>query len=154
MSILDWIDLLSDLSLDEKNNLEMFCQEKFVKAWEVIFKEEDYATAMYILKKGNVEITRKTNDWWKVILWEVKAEGLLWEMAIFWEVKAEEWLWEMAIVWDRNKRMATATALSDCTLIVILSFSINEIIKKHPKLYKKIQFIINDRTISNKNKIN
>ena len=50
--------------------------------------------------------------------------------------------------------MATATALSDCTLIVILSFSINEIIKKHPKLYEKIQFIINDRIISNKNKIN
>lgn len=139
MSILDWIDLLSELGSEEKNNLEMFCQEKFIKAWEIIFKEEDYATAMYILKKGNVEITRTTSNWWKVILWEVKAEELLWEMAIF---------------WDRNKRMATATALTDSTLIVILSFSINEIIKTHPKLYEKIQFIINDRSISNKNKIN
>jgi hypothetical protein len=29
----------------------MFCQEKVVLAGEVIFHEQDYATAMYILKK-------------------------------------------------------------------------------------------------------
>jgi CRP-like cAMP-binding protein len=50
--------------------------------------------------------------------------------------------------------MATATALTDCTLIVILSFSIKELTSKHPSLLKKFQQIINDRIISNKNKIN
>ncbi len=138
MNILDWIKLLSDLNEVEKNNLQMFCQEKRVSAWDVIFHENDYATAMYILKEGNIEITRNIN-WWKVILWEVKSEELLGEMAIF---------------WNRSKRMASAVALTDCVLIVILSFSINELIKKHPNLFKKIQLIINDRILSNKNKIN
>jgi len=138
MGFLDWIDLLSDLTKEEKENLEMFCQEKIVPAWEVIFHEQDYATAMYILKEGSVEVTR-TIEWWKVILWEVHSEEVLWEMAMF---------------WDRNKRMATATALTDCTLVVILSFSIKELTSKHPNLLEKFQQIINDRMISNKNKIN
>jgi CRP-like cAMP-binding protein len=60
----------------------------------------------------------------------------------------------MALFSDRTKRMATATALTDCTLITILWFSIAELTEKHPELLEKIQIIINDRIISNKNKIN
>lgn len=137
MNFLDWIELLSTLTDTEKSNLKMFCQEKYVSAWEVIFHESDYASAMYILKEGSVEITRNIN-WWKIILWEVGSEEILWEMAMF---------------WDRNKRMATATALTDCVLIVILSFSIKELTSKHPELLEKIRLIINDRIISNKNKL-
>jgi CRP-like cAMP-binding protein len=47
--------------------------------------------------------------------------------------------------------MATATALTDSVLIVILSFSIKELTLKHPELLNKIKTIINDRIISNKN---
>ena len=137
MNFLDWIKLLSNLSNTEKSNLEMFCQEKYISSWEIIFKESEYASAMYILKEWSVEITRNLN-WWKVILWEVGSEEILWEMAMF---------------WDRNKRMATAKALTDCVLIVILSFSIKELTSKHPELLEKIRLIINDRIISNKNKL-
>ncbi len=138
MSILSWIWLLSDLSELELDNFALFCQEKHINSWETIFHEEDNASAMYILKEWNIEITRSI-IWWKVILWEVHAEEILWEMALFWE---------------RNRRMATATALTDCTLITILSFSINELTNKHPELLDKIKMIINDRLISNKKKIN
>jgi hypothetical protein len=48
--------------------------------------------------------------------------------------------------------MATATALKESTLIVILSFSIKELTSKHPELMDKIKTIINDRMIVNKNK--
>ena len=138
MSFLDWIELLSDLTDTEKSNLELFCQEKVIPAWKVVFHENDYATAMYLLKEGSIEVTRNI-EWWKIILWEVHSEEILGEMAMF---------------WDRNKRMATATALTDCRLIVILSFSIKELTSKYPNLLEKFQQIINDRMISNKNKIN
>jgi len=137
MALVDWIQLLSDLSESEKENLSLFCQEKLLKKWEVLFYEQDEATAMYLLKTWRIEITRD-DDWQKKILWEVNAEEILWEMALF---------------GDTNKRMATATALEDCELIVVLSFSIKDLTKKYPELLEKIKMIINDRNIMNKNKI-
>jgi CRP-like cAMP-binding protein len=135
MSILDEIKLLNVLSESEKEKLSLFCQEKYLNAGEVLFNEQDEASAMYLLKEWNIEISR-ISDWENIVLWEVHAEEILWEMALF---------------WDTNKRMATATALTDSVLIVILSFSIKELTLKHPELLNKIKTIINDRIISNKN---
>lgn len=137
MALVDWIKLLSDLSEIEKENLSLFCQEKHLKAGEVLFYEQDEATAMYLLKEWKIEISRN-KDWEKVVLWDVAAEEILWEMALF---------------WDTNKRMATATAIEDCVLIVVLSFSIKELTNKHPHLFEKIKMIINDRDIMNKSKM-
>jgi CRP-like cAMP-binding protein len=46
--------------------------------------------------------------------------------------------------------MATATALTDTTLIVILSFSVFEIAEQKPNLLRTIQNIIEDRNLKNK----
>lgn len=134
MNILYWIKLLSDLSENDKDNLSLFCQEKSLKKWEILFKEGDEANAMYILKNWSFEIRKKIN-WIEVVLWNVIAEELLWEMALF---------------WDTNKRMATAISLEDSSLITILSFSIKELANKNPLLLDKIKDIINDRIIDNK----
>jgi CRP-like cAMP-binding protein len=56
----------------------------------------------------------------------------------------------MALFSSSTKRMATARAVEDCTLIVILSFSIKELTRKHPDLLVKIQGIIKNRLIDNK----
>ncbi len=138
MALVDWIKLLADLSESEKNNLSLFCQEKHLKAWEVLFFEQDEASAMYLLKEWKIEISRMHNGE-KILLWEVQAEEILWEMALF---------------WDANKRMATATAIEDCVLVVVLWFSIKELTQKHPDLMDKIKLIINDRSIVNKQKLN
>lgn len=134
MSILDWIKLLDELTKTDKENLSLFCQLKSLKKWEIIFKEWEEAIAMYILKTWKIEI-RKDIDWKIVVLWNVEAEEILWEMALF---------------WDDNKRMATAVAIEECELITILSFSIKDLTKKYPLLYEKIKDIINDRIIDNK----
>lgn len=138
MSILDWVKILAELSDNEKDNLSLFCQEKHLDTGEVLFNEEDEASAMYLLKEWNIEISRELN----------------WEKTVLWEVHAEEILWEMALFWDTNKRMATAEAINDCVLVVILSFSIKELTVNHPELLQKIKTIINDRMISNKNSLN
>jgi len=134
MNILHWIKLLDDLSENDKSNLSLFCQEKTLKRGEVLFKEWDEANAMYILKSWSFEI-RKYINWKEVVLWNVIAEELLWEMALF---------------WDTNKRMATAISLEDSSLITILSFSIKDLANKYPLLLNKIKEIINDRIIDNK----
>lgn len=134
MNILDGIELLNELDSTDKENLSLFCQYRTLEKWEVIFKEGEEAVAMYILKKWRIEIRKEINRK-DVILWNVEAEEVLWEMALF---------------WDDNKRMATAVALVECELITILSFSIKDLTKKYPILYKKIKDIINNRIISNK----
>ena len=135
MSFLDWVEMFSSLSLEEKEQLALFCQEKHILSWERLFKEWDEANAMYFLTDWKIEVYK--NEWKEdIILWEIKAEEILWEMAVFWG----EW-----------KRMASAKAKEDTTLITILSFSIKEIALNHPDLMEKIEGIINDRKIKNKN---
>lgn len=135
MSILDWIKIFENLSDSERENLGLFCQIKNLEEWEILFNEQDEANAMYILKEGIIEISRV----------------IQWEKTILWDVKAEEILWEMALFWDSSKRMATAVAQTQCNMLVILWFSIKELTKTHPELMEKIKMIINDRMMSNKN---
>lgn len=134
MSFLDGVKMFDNLNAEEKEKLSLFCQEKNVLAWDLIFEEWDEANSMYFLVKGNIEIY-KNISWKEVILWEIKAEEILWEMAIFWT----DW-----------KRTASARAVVDSSLITILSFSIKEIAFKHPDLMAKIEMIIDERESENR----
>ena len=136
MGMFDNSKIFEDLSLDEKNQLEIFCQEKSIKKWDILFKEWDEANAMYILQEWEIEVY-KEKLWKNIFLWKIVAEDILWEMAIFWE----KW-----------KRMASAKAVKDSILIVLLEFSIKELIQKHPELLEKIKNIIEVRNIANKSK--
>jgi len=134
MSIFEWLKLLESLTSQDKKNLEVFCQEKFLKSWDIVFREWDDANAMYFLTKWSVSIY-KESIWDRINLWVVNAEEILWEMALFW------WWW---------KRMATAEVIEDVRLITILSFSIQDITEKHPELMIKIKNVIEERSINNK----
>lgn len=134
MSMLGKLEILKDLSNEQKNNLELFCQEKFLNPWDVLFQQWEEANAMYILASWKIEVSN-TIDGKNVILWVVQAEEIIWEMALF---------------WDSKKRMATATAQTQCILITILDFSIKELTKQYPALLENIQKIIEERTINNR----
>lgn len=136
MWMFDNMKILENLSSEEKKNLEIFCQEKSIKKWEILFNENDEANAMYLLKEWKLEVYKNVN-WKNILLWNILSEDIIWEMAIFW------WRW---------KRMASAKAIEDSILIVLLSFSIKEITKKHPEILKKIIEIIEIRNIQNKSK--
>lgn len=132
--MLENFKVLSYLSQGDIKNLELFCQERFLANWEVLFNEWDEANAMYFLKKWSISIY-KTINWQKVVLWKAIAEEVIWEMALFGK------LWT---------RMWTAQALEDCELVTIAYFSIKELTDKNPMLLSKIQSIIEQRTIHNK----
>ncbi len=135
-SILDGLLLLWSLTIQDRENLSIFCQERHIAKWEVLFKEGDYGNAMYFLKKGRFKILKNIN----------------WEQLRLWEVTAEEILGEMALFEDRNTRMATAIAEEDSVLVIILDFSIQELKIKHPEVIEKIKQIIEYRSEQNKEK--
>ncbi len=134
MSILNWINILWELSNGEIESLEMFCQERFVEAWEDIFAEWDLANSMYILKSWKVEVYKSSSDW-SLILWHIEADNIFWEMALF---------------WNESKRMAWTRALVDSVLVVIIDFSLKKLFETHPAIMDKIKKIIEERNEKNK----
>ncbi len=133
MGILDNIELLSSLNSEEKSSLEIFCQERILSPWEVLFNRWDDATAMYIVKSGSLQVYNIST-----ILWVVEKDWFVWEMALF----SDPW----------KTRMASVKAITPTKLIVILYFSLNELDVKQPEVMNKIKDIISKRKEDNKNK--
>ncbi|NDK07713.1 cyclic nucleotide-binding domain-containing protein [Candidatus Gracilibacteria bacterium] len=133
-SMLDSLEILSTLTQDDRDNLAVFCQERFIKKGNVLFSEGDEGNAMYFLKSGKIDILKNING----------------EDIKLGQVVAEEVLGEMALFQSTNKsRMASAIASQDSTLIVILDFSMNELKAKHPHVIEKIKEIIEYRNSQN-----
>jgi len=133
-SFLDNLSILNSFTQEERDNLSLFCQEKYIKVWDILFEENEYANSMYLLVKWRVQIYQMD--------WIAKK--------VLWEIVAEEILWEMAILWGSEKRMAAARALEDSTFIVMLSFSIKELLNKHPEIKEKIEEIVKQRQEENR----
>lgn len=136
MSLLDNISLLSSLTQEQKQQLSIFCQSRSLRKWEVLFYQWDESTAMYFLIEWSVSIDADINGVEKHL----------------WQAHAEEIIGEMSLLWDVNTRMARVTALEDCQLITILSFSVQEMTQKNPELLESIKGIIALRNIQNKAK--
>lgn len=136
MSILDWISFFDNLSLQEKDNLALFCQERFLKAWEVLFKEWDEATALYIVKSGKLRVHKERPDWDQTLGY----------------IEQWEFVWEMAFFdWENipKRRMASVKSLEETVLIVMMNYSITELARKRKDIYDKIAEVINDRKLKN-----
>lgn len=138
MSILDWIQFFDSLSISERDNLSLFCQERFLKSGEILFNEWDEAVALYVVKRWKIKAYKDRSDWEKV-LWMISEWEFVWEMAFF--------DWENV----PKRRMATIKALEDTDLIVIMNYSLLELAKKRKDIYDKITQIIVERKQKNDN---
>jgi hypothetical protein len=134
-SFLDNLTLLQSLTQQDRDNLSIFCQERHIKKWELLFTEWDEWNAMYFLQRWKIDIFKKIN-WEEVKLWQVVAEEILWEMALFQSIN--------------STRMATAISSEDCNLVVIPNFSIEQLKTKQPEVIEKIKQIIEYRNMQNK----
>jgi len=133
-SILENLSILQTLTEQEKDSLAIFCQERYLQKWEILFSEWDEWNAMYFLKSWKIDIYKEIN-WNEEKIWQVVAEEVLWEMALFQS--------------QSNKRMWTAIAAENSMLIVILDFSIDELKRKHPNVIEKIKQVIEYRNSLN-----
>lgn len=133
----EWLEIFSVLTDDEKNKLSLFCQERFLKKWDILFKEWDEAIALYVLKQWKLRAYKDRSDGEK-ILWFIESGEMVWEMAIFDIMEHRQ-----------STRMASIKAEQDSFLIVIMNYSILELSKNNPIIYTKILDIINNRKEKN-----
>ena len=127
MSVLDSIELFDSLSVQEKDTLALFCQDRDLLKWEELFAQWDEASAMYIVVS------------WK--LWSYRTEEGK-EKMLLWYNNVWELVGEMALFWERAARTATTVAEEDSKLITILYFSLKEIENKHPEILNKIKEVV------------
>lgn len=135
MSLLDSIDFFSTLTSSEKENLSLFCQERFLKSLDVLFKEWDDATALYVVKSWRLKVYQNKIEW-EIVLGYVEAWEFVWEMAFF------DWN-------NTKKRMASVRSIEDTQLIVIMNSSMEELARKNKEIFDKIVNIIQTRKIKN-----
>lgn len=130
--MLDEIELFASLSLQERQALSLFCQERVVNDGEVLFHQGEESTAMYVLKSGTMQA--------------YVGEKVLWD------IHPQEFFWEMAIYSFNKLRTASVRATSQSVVVVLLAFSIQELERTHPNIINKIKEVIQERNLLNKGK--
>jgi len=125
------IDLFAHLSENDQKNFSDFCQLQWLSKWEILFKEGDEPQAVYIIKSGRVVVQKLQNG-------EQKNIAVLWDGDI---------VGEMAFFWDPPLRNATVIADATSQVIVMLKFSMQEMMRKYPDLHEEIKNIIEQRSV-------
>ncbi len=128
------VKLLSWLTNSELYFLESISQKRSLKTGEILFNNWDEASALYVLLEWKLE-SYISDD---IILWEIYAEDIVWEMWIF---------------SDEKIRMSSVRVKKDSVVLVILAFAIDTLKEKHPEIIWKILNIIEERKKNNKWKI-
>ncbi len=127
--MLEWIDLFSSLSQETLHTLSMFCQQRRVKAGEVLFHKWEESTSMYIVVSGKLEVFDGER-----ILWYIHPQEFVWEMSLFTEPKV---------------RSASVKAIMDTEMIVLLAFSLEQLEQKYPEVLNQIKKVIEERKKKN-----
>ena len=133
--MLQEISLFSGLTDTEKSTVELFAQERMIKSGEILFHEGDEATAMYMVKTGNLKAFKDRSSG-EQVLGFVTVDEMVGEMALF----------------DANapkRRLASVKAVEDSRLLVIVDYAIVELSRKHPIVYEKIKTVIDQRRRAN-----
>lgn len=130
MTLLDTVEFFSTLTLEDKQHLSYFCQEKKVIAGEELFHQWDEPSAFYVVISGTFSVHKM-------------KDGITSELG---PVCEGDILGEMSLYGTDTVRNATVTAKEDSLVLTILDFSIKELTNKYPDLLKKIQDIIKQRT--------
>lgn len=99
------------------------------KKGDVIFKQNDFDTQMYIVKSGSVEIIVDYGKESEKILTTVGVEGIFGELGLV----------------DYMPRTATAVAAQDCELDMIDQNDFAEVMKGNPDLMYRVLKSITDR---------
>ena len=132
------IPLFTGLTPSEQQTVRLFTQERFIKAGEILFHEGDDASAMYIVKSGNLKAF-KDRSIGEQILGYITVGEMVGEMALF-DASAPK------------KRLASVRAVEDSFLLVIVDYAIVDLGRKHPAIHSKISEVIQARSAANESK--
>lgn len=116
------IPLFKSLTRKDLLNLMSIIHKRNYLAGEIIFYQGDPGIGLYIIREGEVKISRESDEGDKITL------------AVF--LKGD-FFGELALI-DNDKRSASAIAQSDTKLSVIFKPDLDEFIEKYPKRGIKI----------------
>lgn len=123
------IELFSSLSPETLQTLEMFCQVRKIRSWEILFSKWEESTSMYIVTSGKLEV--------------YDGERILGY------IKPGEFVGEMSLFSEPRNRMAAVKAIEETDVVVLLAFSIEQLSKSHPEILEQIQKVIEERNKKN-----
>ena len=116
--LLNRINIFSDLSEDECENLKPLCKPRNYLKNSMIILEEEYGDLVFVVRSGTIKITRVNDEGKEVILALLGSSEIFGEMAIL----------------DGESRSANVLAQENCNLIVISSEDFIEILKDNFKV--------------------
>ena len=134
LGILRQIPFFSQLNEEEHTEIIENVRMHFYPAEYVVFKEQDAADKMYIIKSGAVKV------------YKTDAEGNENDMAV---LKHGQFFGEMALI-SSKPRCAAVKVLEDCELFSITEKDVHDLMQTHPQIATKISETIVARTRENK----
>ncbi len=117
--------LLKDLTPDEKARVAPLFFEKTYTSNATLFVEGMTGEILYLIKKGSVNITKKTTSGQEAVLATLK-EG--------------EFLGEMSLI-DNRPRTATARVAEESSLLVMTKKAFTTLLEKYPDTALKILLV-------------
>ena len=115
---LSYVPIFSDLPSETLTMIEKIGTKKMYKKNDVVLMEEEAGTALFVIVKGKVKVTRSSNDGREVILTILSESDFFGEMAIL----------------DGLTRSATVTAIEDSELFLIQRDDFLNLLREFPEI--------------------
>lgn len=115
---LTYVPIFSELENDALEKIEKIGSRKAYAKNDVILMEEDAGTALFVIVKGKVKVSRNSNDGREVILTILAESDFFGEMAIL----------------DGLTRSATVTAIDESELFLIQRNDFLNLLYEHPEV--------------------
>jgi CRP-like cAMP-binding protein len=123
------MDVLCDLSPDDMSRLEGQTRLATVRKGHVIYRQEDAAGTLFLIKRGRVRLSRLTPDGKTLELAVLEAGTFFGEMPLF----------------GMRMRNAFAEAVEDSTLCVMSETDVERLIREHPQVALRMLGILSQR---------
>lgn len=115
---LTYVPIFSELEKESIEKIEKIGSKKTYQKNEVILMEEEAGTALFVIVKGKVKVSRNSNDGREVILTILGDSDFFGEMAIL----------------DGLTRSATVTAIDESELFLIQRNDFLNLLYEHPEV--------------------
>jgi CRP/FNR family transcriptional regulator, cyclic AMP receptor protein len=122
LEVLACLPAFEGLSRNELRLIERMLHQRQYKKGEIVFNEGEPGAGMYIVKSGEVGITRKMDNGAELALALIKEHGFFGELALL----------------DEIPRSASAKAAADTVLFAFSKPSLESLCQRNPRLGIKI----------------
>jgi CRP/FNR family transcriptional regulator/CRP/FNR family cyclic AMP-dependent transcriptional regulator len=130
INIVKNLPIFYDLDSTEIEEVAKICDSKVFHPGEVIMREGEPGGTLFVIKKGDIKITRKIHDQEDMVLTILRQNDFFGELSLM----------------DGRARSATATAMTQAELVLIKKEEFDAFVNQNPvcgyKFMKRIALVI------------